>query len=132
METKWAIGQLERNTSDNGVVIAHWNCVGTDGEYTARNYGTVSFTPDPAKTDFVPFDDLTEEIVVGWVKESMQSTRTIPAELDEEGNEVTPASEEVIDGAANIETSLAEQIEKQKNPPTVAGKPWDQPVAEAA
>jgi len=129
--TKWSIGQLERNTSDNGVVIAHWNCTGTDGEYTARNYGTVNFTPDPTKTDFIPFDDLTEEIVVGWVKDSMQSTLTIPAELDEDGNIVTPASIEAVDGTADIEANLAKQIELQKNPTKASGVPWNEPVTEA-
>jgi hypothetical protein len=45
--TVWTIAQLERNTSDGGVVVAHWRATATDGDYSASSYGTVGFTPDP-------------------------------------------------------------------------------------
>jgi hypothetical protein len=54
--TTWTIAQLERNTSDGGVVVAHWRATLTDGDYSASSYGTVGFTPDPTAPDFVPFD----------------------------------------------------------------------------
>jgi hypothetical protein len=56
----WSIAQLERNTSDNGVVVAHWRCDGIDGDNTVGNYGTCSFTPDPTAADFIAFESLTE------------------------------------------------------------------------
>jgi len=124
IEVTWKIAQLERNTSDDGVVVAHWRCNGVDGEYTAANYGTVSFQPDPTDAGFVPFDQLTEAQVIGWVKDSMQSTREIPAVVDEDGNETTPASTETVDGAANIEASVQAKIEEQKAPATTTGMPW--------
>ena len=97
----WNINQLERNVSDSGVVVAHWRCTGTDSdtEATASNYGTVSFQPDPASADFVPFDQLTEEQVLGWVHESVDKDAT--------------------------ETALADQIDKINNPTTTTGKPWE-------
>jgi hypothetical protein len=96
--TTWTIAQLERNTSDGGVVVAHWRVTATDGDYSASAYGTAGFTPDPTAPDFVPFDDLTEADVLAWVYESVDKDAT--------------------------EESLASQIEDQKAPQTVAGTPW--------
>ncbi len=31
----WTIAQLERNTSDGGVTVAHWRVSAVDGDYTA-------------------------------------------------------------------------------------------------
>ena len=96
--TTWTIAQLERNTADGGVVVAHWRATLTDGDYSASSYGTVGFTPDPTAPDFVPFESLTEADVLAWVYESVDKDAT--------------------------EESLASQIEDQKAPQTVAGVPW--------
>jgi len=97
------IKQLERNTADDTVVIAHWGASLTDGDYSASAYGTQSFTRDENSPAFIPFDDLTEADVVGWL------------ELDE-----------------GLEANLQAQIDEQKTPTTVSGVPWNEPVAEAA
>ena len=95
----WTIGNLEyNNDSDQGVVIAHWRCTGVDGEYSASAYSTQSFTPDPSADDYVAYADLTEEMVIGWVQNAMDT--------DE------------------IEANLASQIEAQKAPATLSGLPW--------
>ncbi len=90
------INNLERNTADDTVITAHWNATLTDGDYTASSYGTQSFTRDEESPDFIAFDDLTEADVVGWL------------ELDE-----------------GLEANLQAQIDEQKAPTTVSGKPWD-------
>ena len=99
MAITYTIAQLERNTADNGVTIAHWRVTAQDGDYTASSYGTQSFTPDPESPDFVAFEDLTEEIVLGWVKGAMDTEA--------------------------LEAGLASQIEAQKAPTTVTGMPWN-------
>jgi hypothetical protein len=96
--TTWTIAQLERNTADGGVVVAHWRATVTDGDYSASSYGTVGFTPDPTAPDFVPFESLTEADVLAWVYESVDKDAT--------------------------EAALAANIEDQKAPQTVAGTPW--------
>ena len=96
--TTWTIAQLERNTSDGGVTIAHYRATLTDGDYSASTYGTVGFTPDPESPDFVPFESLTEADVLEWVY----------AALDKD----------------SVEASLAANIEDQKAPQTMAGVPW--------
>jgi hypothetical protein len=45
--TTWTIAQLERNTSDGGVTVAHWRVSAVDGDYTASSYGTVVAHPIP-------------------------------------------------------------------------------------
>jgi hypothetical protein len=96
--TVWTIAQLERNTSDGGVVVAHWRATATDGDYSLPLIRHCGFTPDPTAPDFVPFESLTEADVLAWVYESVDKDAT--------------------------EESLASQIEDQKAPQTVAGTPW--------
>lgn len=96
--TVWSIAQLERNADDNGVVTAHWRVSAEDGDYTASSYGTCSWTPEPSTGGFVPFEDLTEAMVIEWVKDSLD-----------------------VDA---IEAGLTAQIEDQKAPKVVAGVPW--------
>jgi hypothetical protein len=94
--TVWTIAQLERNTSDGGVVVAHWRATATETRdtFSASSYGTCGFTPDPTAPDFVPFESLTEADVLAWVYES-------------------------VDKDASVEASLASQIEDQKAPQTL-------------
>ena len=98
----WTIAQLERNTSDGGVIIAHWRVTETEtvGEntYTASSYGTCGFTPDPSASDYISYADLTEADVIGWVQ----------ADVDQAG----------------IEAALTANINEQKNPTTADGVPW--------
>ena len=101
----WTISTMERNTSDGGVIVAHWrvNDSETVGEDTffASAYGTASFTYDASSPDFVPYADLTESVVLGWC-------------WSEEGG---------VDQDA-VEASLTANINEQKTPTTVEGTPW--------
>jgi hypothetical protein len=94
---QWNVVQMDRLTSDGFVVTGHYTVNAVDGDYTASTYGTVGYTEQPGKT-FTPYEDLTEEQVVGWVQESL--------------------------GKDTVEASLAAQIEAQKNPVQEAGVPW--------
>ena len=65
----WNVTALYTETVDgeqNYVVIANYEVTGVDGEYTASlsniaRFNTASVTP------FVPYEDLTNEIVIGWI-----------------------------------------------------------------
>jgi len=95
----WTIANLEyNNDADKGVVVAHWRVTEEDGDYTASSYGTASFTPDASADGYVAYDSLTEETVIGWVKDSLD--------------------------AAEIEAGLTANIEAQKAPATLVGMPW--------
>ena len=106
MAVTWTISHLERNTEDVGVIVAHWSAragevvgEGDDMEvHAGSSYGTCGFTPDAEAEGYVAFDSLTEEVVIGWVKDSVD--------------------------AEAIEAGIAAQIQRTKAPVTVAGLPW--------
>ena len=95
MNITYKIDNLERQVSDDLVIVAHWRVDAVDGEHTAGAYGSVGFTRGD---DFIPFDELTEAQVLEWVK----------AQLEVE----------------QIEAALANQIEALKEPKSVSGLPW--------
>ena len=103
--TTWTIVTLERNT-DDGVVVAHWRAsdsevVGSGDDaitHSGSSYGTCRFTPDPSAEDYIAYDSLTENAVIGWVK----------AEVN----------------AGEIEAGIAAQIADSKAPAITAGVPW--------
>ena len=79
----------------NVVYNVHWIVTGVDGDYSATNIGTQIVSLSEGGS-FIPFEDLTNEIVVGWTKEAM--------------------GEEQV---ASIEASIAGQIEALINPTSV-------------
>ena len=93
----WQINQMDRLTSDGFVVTVHYTVTAEDTGATASTYGTVSYTQEPQET-YVPYDQLTEQMVVGWVQNSL-------------GKDV-------------VEVSLQKQIEAQKHPVQESGLPW--------
>jgi hypothetical protein len=95
----WKIAQLERETSDGYVFTAHYTVDANDGTYSAGAYGSLGL--ERPEGEMVPFADLTEEIVVGWLK----------AKFGEEK-------------VAEIEQALSDQIESQRAPKTATGLPW--------
>lgn len=95
MNYEWNIAQMDRKTSDGFVTTVHYTVTAVDGEFTASTYGTVGYEE---KDSFTPFNQLTKETVVGWVQESL--------------------------GKDTVESSLADQINAQKNPTSVSGLPW--------
>lgn len=79
----------------NVVYNVHWIVTGTEGDYTVDSIGTQVVALDP-ETPFIPFEDLTNDIVVEWTKDAM-------------GEEQVQA----------IEDSLAAQIAELENPTSV-------------
>jgi hypothetical protein len=97
MNYQWNVVQMDRLTSDGFVVTVHYTVNAVDGDYTASTYGTVGYTEQQGK-QYIPYAQLTEAEVVGWVQESI--------------------------GKGTVEESLAAQIEAQKNPVQETGLPW--------
>jgi hypothetical protein len=95
MATTWTISTLDREVSNGFVTTAHWSATAVDGEHSASCYATVSWAEG---TPTVPYDNLTEATVLGWVWESVDKAAT--------------------------EASLAAQIELLKNPVKATGTPW--------
>ena len=95
----WAIANLERETADGFVFTAHYTVAANDGTYSSSAYGSIGFQrPD----NLIPFADLTEETVIGWVKEALGGDEKV----------------------AEIEAALQGQIDEQRSPSKAAGVPW--------
>jgi len=94
----WTIAQLDRETSDGFVFTAHYRVDADNGTYTAGAYGSLGFErPDT----LIPFSELTQEEVLGWVKEAL--------------------TEEKVD---EIEAALSTNISEQVSPTKASGVPW--------
>ncbi len=70
----WNFNPLEVTYNFNGLTnvvnVVHWQFSGVTGSVTNQVIGTVSLnTPDTGS--FVAYEDLTKEIVTGWVQETM-------------------------------------------------------------
>jgi cytochrome c1 len=101
MAVTWTISTLERNSSDDGVIVAHWRASDVDGDHSGSSYGTCGFTPDVDAEGFTPYADITEAQAIGWVKDDM-------------GEEAVTA----------VEDSIAAQIAESKAPAVSVGTPW--------
>ena len=102
MAVTWTISTLERNTSDDGVVVAHWRAsdsevVGED-THSGSSYGTCSFTPDSTADGYTAYADITEAQAIGWVQDDVDTDA--------------------------IEASIAAQIADSKAPAVATGTPW--------
>ncbi len=76
------------------VVTANWTLTGIDGEYTASINGMERFIVDDNKPNYIPFADLTETTVIGWIQSA----------LGEQGVE-------------NTKACVQGQIDSKRNPP---------------
>ena len=95
----WAIANLERETADGFVFTAHYTVAANDGTYSSSAYGSIGFE---RPENLIPYADLTEETVIGWVKEALGGDEKV----------------------AEIEAALQAQIDEQRAPSKAAGVPW--------
>ena len=106
----WAVTALYTETvagEQDYVVIANYLVLGGDGTYGAEISNIARFSTENVD-NFVPYEDLTEATVIGWIQ----------AELG-------------VDGVANIEACIQGQIDSQANPPVVPQNtplPWATPA----
>ena len=100
MTIQFKIANLDRNTADGFVTTAHWTASKTQGDFSAGSYGSVGFTKEDG-VNLIPYADLTEETVIGWVEASF-------------GAETLAAMEAGYDA----------QIAEQQAPSKTTGTPW--------
>jgi len=94
----WAIANLERETADGFVYTAHYTVNAEDGTYSAGAYGSIGLERPES---LIPFDDLTEDMVVGWVKDKLGDEKV-----------------------AEVELALQSQLDEKHAPTKAAGVPW--------
>lgn len=102
MTTTFKITNLDRDTADGFVTVAHWAASQVEGDFSASIVNTQSFTKEDG-VNLIPYADLTEEVVIDWVQEAL--------------------GEETV---AAIDAALAAQIAEQQAPSKATGLPWGQ------
>ena len=97
----WSVKTLERELADGYVHKVIFRIDGTDGTYKFRATGSVNL---PKPDTLIPYADLTEETVLGWVK--------VKLDADKAGT------------VASIETAVENGVNLQKTPTHGTGVPW--------
>ena len=106
MTILWIIERLlvrkVEGTLTDVVITADWRCNGSQDNYSGTCYGSTSFAPPSGS--FTPYDQLTQDQVLGWCFANG------------------------VDQSA-IEANVTQQINDQINPPIIAPPlPWLPPV----
>ena len=94
----YKITNLDRETKDGYVNTVHYTINAEDGTYSAGAYGSLGFERPET---LVPYADLTEATVVGWVKDKLGAEKI-----------------------TEIETALQAQLDEQTAPTKAKGLPW--------
>jgi len=104
----WAVTGMKVTTAGSlpdYVVQTYWTKTGTDESGNTGTFsGATPFQPDPTQSDFVPFDQLTEAIVLSWIQPL-----------------VTGSYEE------HVNAQIAKQIADKIDPVTDITPPWAPP-----
>jgi len=93
----WSIADLNRKTEDGFVFTVHWRVNASNESYSEGAYGSI---PLERPEELIPFDQLSPELVVQWVKDYF--------------------GEEKV---AEIEATLAARLIEKQTPTQVSGVP---------
>jgi hypothetical protein len=97
----WAVNNMTRVINDGFVIVVDWSCTASaTGVQGAFYGGQTTYKNDPSEPGFIPYDNLTQATVLGWVYEALG------------------------DQKAEIEATLTAKVEKQLAPTTAQGVPW--------
>ncbi len=110
--TTWSVTDMTHVDADGGVIKAYWNCVATSDttpSYSASEGGKLLCTYDASSNSYIPYADLQESDVLGWIWTSLIK--------DEETAEEAKARIE-----ANRTSRVQNQIDRAATQTT--GLPW--------
>jgi predicted 3-demethylubiquinone-9 3-methyltransferase (glyoxalase superfamily) len=94
----WKVANLERETSDGYVYTVHYTVNAADEAYSAGAYGSIGLERGE---ELIPYANLTEETVIGWVKDKFGTEKV-----------------------TEIEEALQAQLDEQHAPSKATGVPW--------
>ena len=106
----WSISDMQRTDADGVVFLVYWSMVAaSDGDpsYTATEGGKLRCEGDPTSPDFIPYADLTENDVLGWVYASLVEGDETPDEAKARVEADRDAKvQKQIDAAATTESGV--------------------------
>ena len=108
----WSVTNMQHTDADGGVFLVYWSMVAaSDGDpvYTATEGGKLRLEPDPTSPDYIPYADLTENDVLGWVYNSLI-----------EGDETADQAKARVE--ADRDSKVQKQIDAAAT--TASGMPW--------
>mgnify|MGYP005831340955 CR=1 FL=1 len=104
MTHTWKIYDLKRVEAQGMVTTVTYACESSEGNQSTRKIGEIALTTGSiSDAEFLSFDTLTEDIVLGWIDSS----------IDKSGMETENSS------------SMAKAIVKQSLRTIRSGTPWD-------
>ena len=104
----WTIQNMTRTTDTGFVINVAWACqASAEGCGGAFHGGTTTYENNPSEPGFIPYDQLTQQIVLGWVFDGLGPQKAV------------------------IEATLTAKVEAQLNPVTANGVPWNTAPAAA-
>lgn len=98
MNSFWKISKLDRQSSDGLVIKAHFTVSSSLDEFAICVSGFVGLERG---SSFTPFEELSEDEVIGWVKNVLGQS-----------------------GVDHKEQELQNKINESKSPQIVSGVPW--------
>jgi len=109
--TTWSILDMTRKVADGNVFDVRWQCLAQNdsGPESATEAGKLITDANPSDPDFIPYADLTEADVLGWVYESLV-----------EGDETPEEAKARVE--ANRTAKVVAQIERANA--DASGLPW--------
>jgi hypothetical protein len=105
METTQKIIEMKRTPQDGGVFEVVWMIEGTKSEEHTRRIEVCEFEVNSKSKKFVPFEELTEEIVLNWVQTQL-------------------TEQKISELITEMESEIDEKIYAQQNPEFLQGTPW--------
>jgi len=105
MTTTFKIANMERYPENEVVFNVTYVMNFAEAGETDRRVGSIVITGDPTSPDFIPFADLTEAIVIEWVKEDL-------------------GADAITEIEAAMLIRLQERAEAKAHPTEIAGVPW--------
>jgi hypothetical protein len=79
----WSVTNMQHTDADGGVFLIYWSMVAaSDGSpsYTASEGGKLRCEYDASSPTYIPYADLTEDDVLGWVYASLVEGEETPEE----------------------------------------------------
>ena len=112
INTTWSVSDMTHVDADGGVILAYWSLVAASdagGGESATEGGKARFTYDASASGYIPYADLKESDVLGWIWEA-----------NKEGDETA------AEYKARIEAERTAKVEAQitRNATEATGVPW--------
>ena len=82
MEIKWEIIDAEREISTGKVLTVTYLAIAQEDKYRFQKFGVVTLDEPKSAKNMVKFENLTKEVIQGWVKDKLGAEEVTKIEED--------------------------------------------------